>query len=277
MIKDVNPREPGITEIRNSLGFAEEALDIIGQLPSLITSSGKNPDAVIDEALGRIGVMFSASRVYVMLDEKDGRYLRNTHEWVNQKIGAVMYSWPLYDYEYDVPSLRTILNEQDLCYGNTRDMPDDLGNVLSKQNVKSFALAAIYLDGVRNGLVGMDFCNAEEQRCHEYGAVLRYLAGFVALALERKQYLAMRSKLCLIRGAMLDLGPVLDAVDIDELAQAASRPSKPTTLLDAERRLIIETLELYNGNKLKTAKHLGLTWPSLDRRCKKLGIEAKRK
>jgi transcriptional regulator with GAF, ATPase, and Fis domain len=48
------------------------------------------------------------------------------------------------------------------------------------------------------------------------------------------------------------------------------------TLLDTERSLIIETLALYNGNKLKAAKHLGLTWPSLDRRCKKLGIEVRK-
>lgn len=277
MIKDINPREFDIAVAQDHSAFAEKALELVGKLPALLVASGRTPDVAIDETLAGLGTLFAASRVYVMLDEKEGRYLRNTHEWVDQKIGPVMYSWPLYDYEYDIPSLRTILDESDMCYGHSRDMPSDLRNVLSKQGVKSFVLAAIQMDGMRCGLVGMDFCDEEDERCYAYGEILRYIAGFVALSLERKQYLSMRTKLCLIRDALSDLGPVLDAIETDEVSQSSARPSKPTTLLDAERRLIIETLELYNGNKLKTAKHLGLTWPSLDRRCKKLGIEAKRK
>lgn len=257
-------------------GFAEKALRIVGELPDLIVSSGMNSDYVIDEALSRIGALFDASRVYVMLDEKDGKYLRNTHEWVNEVIGPVMFSWPLYDYEYDIPSLKRIIAENEVFSGNTADMPQDLNNVLNKQGVLSFVMATLIRDGNRIGIVGMDFCESPRVLVSQHHEVLRYLAGLISMALERKQYHIMRAKLNTIRDCIQSLEPYIETGDGDE-TDTASRPSKPTTLLDAERRIIIETLELYNGNKLKTAKHLGLTWPSLDRRCKKLGIEARRK
>lgn len=257
-------------------GFAEKALQILGEFPELIVSSRMNSDYVIDAALSRIGKLYDASRVYVMLDEKDGKYLRNTHEWVNSKIGPAMFSWPLYDYEYDIPSLKKIIHENDVYFGNTDDTPKDLNMVLTKQGVLSFILAALTQDGTRIGLVGVDFC--EDQRKIEplHAEVLRYFSRLVSLTLERKHLQIMRSKLMNIRESIQAIEPFISQ-NVTEECEATANPSKPTTLMDAERRIITETLELYNGNKLKTAKHLGLTWPSLDRRCKKLGIEARRK
>lgn len=256
--------------------FADKALRVIGELPDLIISSGMNSDYVIDEALSRIGALFDASRVYVMLDEKDGKYLRNTHEWVSEKIGPVMFSWPLYDYEYDIPSLKTIIAENEIFFGRTAGMPQDLNNVLNKQGVLSFMIAPLIRDGNRAGIVGMDFCESPCEFTAHHGEILRYSAGLISMTIERKQFHIMRAKLNTIRDCIQSLEPYIETAADDEM-ETLSRPSKPTTLLDAERRIIIETLELYNGNKLKTAKHLGLTWPSLDRRCKKLGIEARRK
>lgn len=259
-------------------GFADNALRVIGELPDLIVSSGMNSDYVIDEALARIGSLFEASRVYVMLDEKDGKYLRNTHEWVNGSIGPAMFSWPLYDYEYDLPSLKKIINDNAIFYGDAAGMPQDLNNVLAKQGVLSCILAPLIRDRNRIGLVGMDFCEQAVVFSQQHIDVLKYLAGLISITIERKQFHLMRAKLNTIKDCIQALEPYIETslTDEDE-ADVSPRPTRPTTLMDVERRTIIETLELYNGNKLKTAKHLGLTWPSLDRRCKKLGIEARRK
>ena len=255
--------------------FMENALATMGEIPALILSSGNNVDFAIDESLAKIGALFSASRVYVMLDEKDGRYLRNTHEWVSGKIGPAMFSWPLYDYDHDIPSLKTIIAQNKLFFAHSRELPSDLNHVMSKQGVMTVIIASITRDQNRIGLIGVDFCEAECEYCNEFSYVLPYFASLIGLALERKQFQLLRSKLANIRETILPLEQYLDGHQTDE--PAPSRSTKPTTLLDAERRIIVETLELYNGNKLKTAKHLGLTWPSLDRRCKKLGIDVKRR
>lgn len=265
---DATPRQANL--------LANKLLQTMSEFPALLLGSGKNSDLAIDQALAHAGALFSASRVYVMLDEKDGRYLRNAHEWVNQHNGPSVFSWPLYDYEYDIPSMKGFLEANPFFAGHVRDMPDDLRNAFHKQNVKSIVISAIVKSGTRIGLIGVDFCEDEKALDHEHRFVIQYLAGMVALALERKQYYGLCSKLAAIRNTISDLDPLFDGVD-QEAVVCSPQPSKPTTLLDAERRIIIETLELYNGNKLKSAKHLGLTWPSLDRRCKKLGIEVRRR
>lgn len=257
-------------------GFSEKALRVLGEFPEMIVSSKMNSDFIVDEALSQIGLLYDASRVYVMLDEKDGKYLRNTHEWVNNRIGPSMFSWPLYDYEYDIPSLKQLLEDNNVFFGEIDTIPQDLRTVLGKQGVLSFIIAPLMRNASRIGLLGMDFC--EERRKIEplQAEVLRYFARLVSITLERKHLHMMRSKLIRIRECIQAIEPFIEKSAFDE-CEALTNPSKPTTLLDAERRIITETLELYNGNKLKTAKHLGLTWPSLDRRCKKLGIEARRK
>jgi len=274
MKKEITPRM-GEKGPQTRAEFVESALAVIGEIPALIITSGSNMDYAIDESLARIGSLFSASRVYVMLDEKDGKYLRNTHEWVSSKIGPTMFSWPLYDYEYDLPSLKKIISENEVFFGHSRDMPQDLNHVLSKQGVLTFIVAPLHRDNKRTGLVGMDFCENECEYCHEFVEILHYLANLIGIALERKQFQLMRSKLVAIRETISPIDQFLEGHQ--EEVPAPQKTNKPTTLLDAERRIIIETLELYNGNKLKTAKHLGLTWPSLDRRCKKLGIEVRRR
>ena len=252
----------------------QNIIGTMSEIPVIISSAGSGVDYAIDDALAKIGKLFSASRGYVMLDEKDGRYLRNIHEWVNSESGPSMFSWPLYDYDFDIPSLKILLEDNDFVHGNVGDMPQDLQKVLSKQGITTIFVAPMLRDGVRIGLVGMDFCGTECEWHEEHGIILRFFASLICLALERKQYQIMRGKLSAIRKTMADVEPLLAVHAEDE---SSERPQKPVTLLDAERRIIIETLELYHGNKLKTAKHLGLTWPSLDRRCKKLGIEVKRK
>jgi hypothetical protein len=48
-----------------------------------INLSWKDVDKEIDEALGMIGNFISADRSYVFLFCDDGKFMSNTHEWVN--------------------------------------------------------------------------------------------------------------------------------------------------------------------------------------------------
>ncbi len=257
--------------------FTDQALILLSELPGVIVSSGTNLDYAIDECLSRIGLLFSASRVFVMVDEKDGKYLRTIHEWVNRENGFGTFSGPLYDYEYDIPSLKPILDKHTTFFATVNDVPDDLKKVMIKLDVSAFVISSVFRDGKKIGLVGMAFREEACIFCEEYSILVNGLAGLVSLVLDRKQYHVMRSKLGTIKTCIDQLGPFIEEGPIGDEDGTAVRQRKATTLLDAERHLILETLELYNGNKLKAAKHLGLTWPSLDRRCKKLGIEVKRR
>ena len=69
--------------------------------------------------------------------------------------------------------------------------------------------------------------------------------------------------------------PISPVLIVHEIAKKSEVPDDALSLLEAERRLIVETLSRYNGNKTHAAQHLGIKWAALDRRCKKLGIAVK--
>ncbi len=260
--------------------FLKKALRFLADLPKLLLPdgpaprSGADPNAVTDEAvnaaLAGTGELLGVSRVYVMLDEEDGRFLRNTHEWVDGKIGPAMYSWPLHEYEKDLPSLKPLMAGREFFHVHTRDSPPDFKRVLSMQAVDSVLLVPLMREGEWIGLVGFDECGQERDWREEETAILRALARLVAVALERRGYHAAQGRLERIRN-------VLDESEAGARKKAVPQvPENPESLQAAERRLILETLNLYQGNRLRAAKHLGLAWAALDRRCKKLGIEVKK-
>lgn len=263
--------------------FLKNALRFMAELPEILLpggSSSRSPhhadtpqamtDAGVNAALAGIGNLLGVSRAYLMLDEAEGRYLRNTHEWVDGTIGPAMHSWPLHDYEKDLPSLKGLMAGTDFYAAHTRDTPPDLHRVLTMQAVDSVLLVPLTQNGAWIGLMGFDVCGKEREWREEEIALLRHLARLAAVALERRGYLEARARLARVRAAleMDDEAPRRKA--------APPLPENPQSLRAAERAMIEETLNLYHGNRLRTAKHLGLTWAQLDRRCKKLGIAVKK-
>ena len=257
--------------------FLKKALRFMADLPELLlpgVPAAGDPHSATDDAmnaaLAGLGSLLGVSRAYVMLDEAGGRYLRNTHEWVDGAIGPAMYSWPLYDYEKDLPSMKPLMAGKDFFAGHTRDMPPDLFKVLSMQAVDSVLFVPLLRDGAWIGHVGFDSCGKERNWREEEIAMLRQLARLVAVALERRGHLAAQGQIARIR-AVLEQGEAAP-----RRKAAPPVPENTQSLQSAEYNLITETLDLYHGNRLRTAKHLGLTWAQLDRRCKKLGIEVKK-
>ena len=266
-----------------NLEFLKKALRFMANLPELLLPDGPAShsshradashamtDAGINAALAGIGILLGVSRAYLMLDEADGRHLRNTHEWVADAIGPAMHSWPLYDYEKDLPSMKPLMAGKAFFAGHTRDMPPDLFKVLSMQAVDSVLFVPLLQDGAWIGHMGFDSCGREREWREEEIVMLRHLARLAAVALERRGHLEAQARLARIR-AVLEQGE-----ETPRRKAAPPAPEKPESLQAVEYRLITETLNLHHGNRLRTAKHLGLTWAQLDRRCKKLGIAVKK-
>ncbi|MCL2123386.1 MAG: hypothetical protein FWH34_04775, partial [Desulfovibrionaceae bacterium] len=132
--------------------FQKRALRFMADVSALLFPDGsENPAVAADEgitaALAGAGTLLGVSRAYVMLDEADGRYLRNTHEWVDGKIGPAMHSWPLHEYAKDIPSLKPLMAGREFFSGHTRELPRDMERTLRKQSVHSVLLAPLLLDG----------------------------------------------------------------------------------------------------------------------------------
>ena len=282
--KDTRP--PEAFSLAVTTDFCKKALRLMGRMPELLSgelpmpsSAAHHPpqlgsggaraelDERINAALAETGALLGVSRAYVMLDEEDGRFLRNTHEWVDGKIGPAVFSWPLHDYERDLPSLKPLMEDKNFFACHTREAPPDFKRVLSMQGVDSVLLAPLLQEGSWIGLAGFDSCGVERSWREEEIVLLRHLARLTALFLERREY-AGASRV--MRGIRSLLGQDPDCAR--SAAKASGASLDPPSLEEGERRLIVDALNLYHGNKTRAASHLGIKWASLDRRCKKLGI-----
>jgi Transcriptional regulator containing GAF, AAA-type ATPase, and DNA binding domains len=252
----------------------KETIAFFAETSDIAIKSGINTESAINATLEKLGKLTNASRCCVFLDEKDGAYFRNSYGWVNPNTGAPMFTWGLFDYEYDLPSLKAILESNAPFFGHTDDLPNDMQALFSKYRVRTILLTPLFRDGNRIGFMGIDFCDAICPHIAEYIPVIHHAGSLVSIVLERKQHQIVLAKLNQIRHVVIDAETTINEHGPDDAGQPATQ--RAVTLQDAERRIIIETLEMYNGNKLKAAKHLGLTWPSLDRRCKKMGIDVRK-
>ena len=282
--------------------FCKKAMRVMGLVPELLSGefgSLREPsahhfsdpaailDAGINAALVETGALLGVSRAYVMLDEHDGRYLRNTHEWVDGKIGPAMFSWPLHSYEKDLPSLKPMMTGKDFLAAHTAELPPDFQRVMSMQGVDSALLVPLLREGSWIGLVGFDSCGVERVWREEEIVILKHLARCVVLFLERLKYAEALHTIKTMRellgdGFSSDSSSLPDSAlkpPVARIARAAAKKSKASgdamSLLEAERQLIIDTLARCNGNKTHAAKQLGIKWGALDRRCRKLGIKVK--
>lgn len=235
-------------------------------------SRSNSVDAVINRMLASVGKFTGVSRAYVMLDE-NATLLRNTHEWVDGTAGPAMFSWPLHDYGRDIPSLKPMLEKLPYLGSHTRNMPPDLVNVLSRQAVDSVLLAPLIMDGKWIGLTGLDSCGREREWTEVEIRLIHFLGTTVTILLERKRLLERSEMLDRVLAVVRGLPDAPPAV---QTAPAVPAPTVPLTIAEAERRAIVEAITFCAGNKMHAAKLLGLTWPALNRRCKKFGITVDR-
>jgi len=70
-------------------------------------------------------------------------------------------------------------------------------------------------------------------------------------------------------------GPASESGGLDETKAPAvkSRKAEDLSLAELERRHILETLEKLKGNRTHTARHLGISRRTLQRKLRELGLE----
>lgn len=139
-----------------------------------------------------------------MQDDKEGRHLRNTHEWVNRDTGPAMHSWPLHDYEYDLPSLKPLMKARDFLAAHTGDLPPDMEEILRRQAVDSVLLVPLLRGGQWIGLTGFASCGKKRQWNGEEILLLRHLAHAAVFALDRGECRALRDRLDRVRVALAE-------------------------------------------------------------------------
>lgn len=241
-------------------------------LPALLLEGDGKTRSVNDAiraALEGLGRALCVSRAYVMFDDRDGRYMRNTHEWVNGDTEPAMYTWPLYEHARDIPTLKPMLEADGVIAAHTRDLPEDQRRVLAIQLVDSVLLVSIRRQGRWIGLLGVDMCGRERVWTDEEIAVMRFMAPLIDACLERDRYAAMRE---MLEGLRVFLN---DSCDPDpNVTDPRLKPRE--TLEEAERRMIADALEICDGNIQQAAIHLGLSWYAMKRRCKLYGFKGKR-
>lgn len=262
-------RKPRPLPLTSNPEQLKKALALMTETLGTAADEDVTANAAITVMLEAVGDFLGVSRVYVMLDEKDGRYLRNTHEWVNHGTGPAMSSWPLHDYERDLPSLKPLLRAKLFLAAHSKDLPSDLERTLHKQGVESVLLVPLLRDGRWIGVTGCDNCG-KRRRWNEVEILLmRHLAQTVMFTLERGERADLRYALDRVRQALE--GGAQEKPD--EVRPPRAAETEAVTLNEAERRLISECLHRCRGNKQRAAAQLGLTWAALNRRCKKLNIE----
>lgn len=254
-------------------------------LPLLMTemtsiAASDDADTAIDRMLALLGEHVGVSRAYVMEEEPGGRYLRNTHEWVDRDVGPAMSSWPLYDMERDIPTLRPMMATRGHVVCVAEEMPPDQRSVFERQNIRTALLLSMFRGEKWIGLVGLDQCDRERAWGEEEKIPLTHLCGLVKLVLERREYLSAIRQLAAIRET-LDRGDFSAPSRTPQRERRRALPAPVETFPgresfeDANRKILVETLILFGGNKSMAARHLGVSWDAFNRRCKKYGVDAK--
>ncbi len=247
----------------------------MADLPGVLFANGAELGLRMRQALSQLGYFLGASRAYVMCDEDAGRFLRVAYEWIDGTSDQVFPSWPLHDYQKDIPSLKPLMQGKTFLAVHTRHLAEDLNKVLTKQSVSSLLIVPLTRDGVWAGLVGMDSCGVEREWQEFEVDILRYFSGLVGQVLDREDYLAVRRRLGNVRLALNDEFSLAPTV-AKPLTGGVAEERGGVTLLEAERRLIVEALAMNHGNRGAAARQLGIAWAALDRRCKKLKIKLER-
>lgn len=105
-----------------------------------------------------VGQGMEVSRIYVFEDVKHGKAARNTFEWCAPGIRPQMDE--LQDVPYEViPSWKKLLSKDGLiASSNILELPQDLVDLLSPQQIKSILVYPIFINNLFSGFIGFDEC-----------------------------------------------------------------------------------------------------------------------
>ena len=244
-------------------------------------------DAAINRMLSEVGKALAVSRVYVLTAERDGQILRHTHGWTNTEAGGVSNTWTLFDLTVDLPGLRQFIAGGEPVCDHVRNRPSGSQTLLEAHGIKSFLLVSLCRGDEWLGVVGFIQSDREREWTENEKKVLAFLARLVNVALEVRLGQKARQRMGKIRELLAvedgnpptyrqltsDSASAL-AVSAQSLASDEELPGAQM-LANAERKVLLDLLERFDHNRARLARHLEISWPALNRRLKRLGIEAR--
>lgn len=169
------------------LGFEELVTSISTQLINLASS---DIDAVIDEALARLGEFAGVDRSYVFVISHERETMTNTHEWCAPGIEpqiANVQNLP----NSQLPWLMQRLNRlESIPIASVADLPDEAAaekEIFESQDIQSIILVPMAFDQNLYGFLGFDAVRSSKEWPERTIGLLRIVGEMIVNALERKR------------------------------------------------------------------------------------------
>ncbi|MGC9092190.1 MAG: PAS domain S-box protein [Bacteroidota bacterium] len=118
-------------------------------------------DTFFDRSLKVLGEHLDVSRVYIFKNEP-GRLMRNTHEWVAPDVQPFLGLTASYE-SYPYWEQKLSANEPIIAASVLRDLPIELHEILSIQNIKAILVWPLFVGKHFWGFVGFDECRRERK------------------------------------------------------------------------------------------------------------------
>jgi len=118
-------------------------------------------DTFFNRSLHVLGERMDVSRVYIFKNEP-GRLMRNTHEWVAPDVQPFLGLTASYE-SYPYWEQKLSANEPIVAASVLRDLPVELHEILSMQNIKAILVWPLFVGKHFWGFIGFDECRRERQ------------------------------------------------------------------------------------------------------------------
>lgn len=170
-------------EERRRLEFLETLENELTELSiDFLKTQDADLQALIDDALKRIGTLVEADRSYVFQIDQETDTLSNTHEWCAD--GVEPQSDKLQDLDVDTfPWLLPQLRDSDtVTIPDVSQLPpeaDDLQRVLTEQNIDSLILTPMISDETLVGFIGFDWVEEQESWSEEFVDILQMVSELI--------------------------------------------------------------------------------------------------
>ncbi|WP_022836643.1 PAS domain-containing sensor histidine kinase [Salisaeta longa] len=156
----------------------------------LIKTPAEATDALVEEALGRVGPVVGADRAYVFQLDAAHERMSNTHEWVAEGVSPEKEN--LQDLPFDalpwwIERLQTL---EPIHLTSLESLPPEAEatrEVLQAQSIQSLVVVPMTSGGALTGFVGFDAVQRQRTWTDDTIMVLRVLGDIFTNALERKR------------------------------------------------------------------------------------------
>jgi diguanylate cyclase (GGDEF)-like protein/PAS domain S-box-containing protein len=158
---------------------------------SLMSAKQEKVDALIDDALAKLGQFFAVDRCYVFQFHPDGRHFSNTHEWCAPQIKPMMIQLQDLD-KADFPWLIGQLEQQQVihlpCVAQMGPSQREERAYLEAQGIQSLLIIAMVEHNQITGFIGIDSVRRAHAWPEDKIILLQVAAETFSNAFSRRNY-----------------------------------------------------------------------------------------